>query len=172
MLIQKIKSDVSNVSAHLASHQMSALAQLPTASPHPEAPIFNKKVYWGEKKVLEAPAAQASFFGVSLNSSICTYRQTGGEERLGSAWRTRGEHMFSASPPIAAGSEPCQHLRSAPKRKFCNGFGDGLPPDGRRVQMGSGCNIGPFQFPDLLREEPRPKDAAVAWGEVEFTRQE
>jgi hypothetical protein len=28
--------------------------------------------------------------------------------------RTRGEHMFSASPPIAAGSEPCQHLRSAP----------------------------------------------------------
>ena len=63
-------------------------------------------------------------------------------------------------------------MRRAQKRKFCNGFGDGLPPDGRRVQMGSGCNIGLFQFPDLLREEPRPKDTAVAWGEVEFTRQE
>jgi hypothetical protein len=28
---------------------------------------------------------------------------------------TYGEHMFSALPPIAAGSELCQHLRSAPK---------------------------------------------------------
>ena len=28
--------------------------------------------------------------------------------------RTRDEYMFSGMPPVAAGSEPCRHLRSAP----------------------------------------------------------
>ena len=29
--------------------------------------------------------------------------------------KARDEHMFSALPPIAAGTAPCQHLRSAPE---------------------------------------------------------
>ena len=33
--------------------------------------------------------------------------------------KARGEHMFSEMPPIAAGSEPCQHLRSAPQAVIC-----------------------------------------------------
>jgi hypothetical protein len=57
---------VSNASAHLASRQMSALAQLPTASPYPEVPRFDKG--FSGKKVLETPRKR--FFGVSLNSWI------------------------------------------------------------------------------------------------------
>jgi hypothetical protein len=43
---------------------------------------------------------------------------------------------------IPASEKPAQ------KRKFCNGFGEGLPPDGRRRPDGQQLQYRPFQLRD------------------------
>ena len=56
--------------------------------------------------------------------------------------KARDEHIFSAMRPVAAGSEPCRRLRSAPKADISGMLGSedqkGLPlPAGRPRGMGA-----------------------------------